>query len=91
MADILPGPACHSCGMLVMRKEEFGCEANYAMNLSYCRYCYWKGQFTEPDITKEQMLEKLAQAMKTSQNVSEEQARQMAWDRMRLLKRWKDK
>ena len=91
MSEILPGPVCHSCGMLIMKQEEFGSEANHVMNTSYCKYCYWKGQFTEPDITKEQMIEKLADAMKVGKNISDEQAKEMAWGRMRLLKRWKDK
>ncbi len=78
--------------MLIMGRDEFGSEANVAvMNTYYCRYCYWKGQFTEPDITKEEMLEKLSSAMMTSQNVSKEEAREMALGRMKLLKRWKDK
>ncbi|MBW7957471.1 MAG: zinc ribbon domain-containing protein [Deltaproteobacteria bacterium] len=92
MAEILPGPVCHSCGMLIMNKDEFGCEANLTvMNTFYCRYCYWKGQFTEPDITKEEMLEKLSSAMMTSKNISKEEASEMAWSRMKLLKRWKGK
>lgn len=78
--------------MLIMKLEEFGCEANpKVMSISYCRYCYWKGQFTEPDITKEEMLTKMANAMKLGKNITDEQAREMAWNRMKLLKRWKDK
>ncbi|HBG47228.1 MAG TPA: transcriptional regulator [Deltaproteobacteria bacterium] len=92
MAEILPGPVCHSCGMLIMKSDEFGCEANpTVMNTSYCRYCYWKGRFTEPDITMEEMIEKLATAMKTSKNITDEEARQMAFGRMQLLKRWKER
>lgn len=92
MSEILPGPVCHSCGMLIMKKEEFGCEANMTVtNTFYCRYCYWKGQFTEPDITREEMLANLTNAMKTGMNVTDEQAREMAWNRMKLLKRWQDK
>lgn len=77
--------------MLIMKPEEFGCEASLVTNTFYCRYCYWKGRFTEPDITKEEMIEKLAAAMKVSKKISDEEARQMAWGRMKLLKRWKDK
>lgn len=78
--------------MLIMKADEFGCEANVGvMNTSYCRYCYWKGKFTEPDITKEEMLAKLSEAMKVGKNITDEQARDMAWGRMKLLKRWKDK
>ncbi|CAG0956442.1 hypothetical protein GPROT1_00481 [Gammaproteobacteria bacterium] len=91
MSEILPGPVCHSCGMLIMKKDEFGCESNPGvMNTSYCRYCYWKGQFTEPGITRDEMLDNLARAMKLGKNVSDEEAKAMAWNRMKLLKRWKD-
>ncbi len=91
MAEILPGPVCHSCGMLIMKADEFGTDASLVTNTSYCKYCYWKGQFTEPDLTKEEMISKLAEAMKVGKNITDEQAKEMAWGRMRLLKRWKDK
>jgi len=91
MSEILPGPVCHSCGMAITRKEDFGCEANLTvMNVSYCRHCYWKGQFTE-NITKEEMLTNIANAMKLgNKKLTDEEARKMAGDMMKLLKRWKD-
>lgn len=89
--EILPGPTCHSCGMLIMKTEEFAIESNYVINTNYCRYCYWKGKFTEPDITREQMIEKLAQAMKINNNMSDKDAAEMAKNRLKLLKRWQEK
>lgn len=88
MADILPGPTCHSCGMPITRKEDFGCEKNMTvMNISYCRHCYWKGQFTE-EITREEMLTNIANAMKLGKKMTDEEARKTAGDLMKLLKRW---
>ena len=90
MADILPGPTCHSCGMPITKKDDFGCEANMTvMNISYCRHCYWKGQFTE-NVTREEMLTNIANAMKLGKKMTDEEARKMAGDMMKLLKRWKD-
>ncbi len=89
--EILPGPVCHSCGMAITKKDDFGCEANMTvMNVSYCRHCYWKGQFTE-NVTKEEMQKNIANAMKLGKSTTtDEEAMKMAGDMMKLLKRWKD-
>lgn len=58
------GPFCQSCGMPMEKDEHFGTNAEGAKNEEYCTYCYEKGNFTEPDITLDDMTKKVTQMMK---------------------------
>ncbi|MBI5643448.1 MAG: zinc ribbon domain-containing protein [Deltaproteobacteria bacterium] len=85
----LRGPSCHSCGILIMKAEEFGREKNGVIRTDYCRYCYDKGVFLDPDITFAEMVEKLAKTIMTSRrNMTEELAREKATEQITGLKRW---
>ncbi len=50
---------CQSCGRLIRRKHDCGTEKDGTENRSYCRKCYSNGLFTEPSMTRWQMIEKL--------------------------------
>lgn len=91
MSQKFDGPRCQSCGIFIMNHHEFGRSATNAIVTDYCRYCYQKGQFVEPDITLEQMIEKLIPAMKTNRNITDEQAKEMAGSLISGLKRWRQK
>lgn len=80
--------SCQSCGITIMGREEFGKEKNGALKVDYCRYCYDGGAFVEPDMTFELMVEKVASAMKTGKNVTDEAARESAARLLGGLKRW---
>lgn len=58
------GPFCQSCGMPMEKDEHFGTNAEGAKNEEYCTYCYQNGNFTEPDITLDDMTKKVTQMMK---------------------------
>ena len=47
---------CQSCGMPLKEKEDFGTNADLSQNREYCSYCYQKGEFQQPDITMEEMI-----------------------------------
>ncbi|WP_368041489.1 zinc ribbon domain-containing protein [Clostridium sp. 001] len=47
---------CQSCGM-PMSEELYGTERNNKKNQEYCIYCYENGDFKQPDLTMEQMIE----------------------------------
>lgn len=49
---------CQSCGMLLEHevKEKMGTEANGKRSIKYCRSCYYRGKFTDPEITYQEML-----------------------------------
>ena len=80
--------SCQSCGITIMNRDEFGREKNGVIRVDYCKYCYDKGAFAEPEITFEQMVEKVAAAMKTNKNVSDEAAMESAKKALDGLRRW---
>ncbi|AJY75181.1 zinc ribbon domain-containing protein [Paenibacillus beijingensis] len=51
---------CQSCGMPMSRDEKGGgTEADGSKSAMYCSHCYEGGRFTLPDITVEQMKERV--------------------------------
>ncbi len=74
-------PICQSCGMPMLKAEDFG-------SSDYCKYCYKDGQFTNPDITMEQMIERLL-PFAAQMGISEEDARKTGFASLPKLKRWK--
>ena len=56
---------CQSCGMPLSKDlERGGTEADGTKSLMYCSHCYQNGQFTSPDITVEQMIQRVKGIMK---------------------------
>lgn len=55
---------CQSCGMPLNKDHNNGTEADGSMSTKYCNLCYQNGQFTEPNITLEEMQIKCAKAFK---------------------------
>ena len=56
---------CQSCGMPLSRdKNGGGTEANGAKSLMYCSNCYKDGRFTMPDLTVDQMIDRVKGKMK---------------------------
>jgi len=89
--DILPGPTCQSCGRTMKSQALFGTEVNNMMNVDYCKYCYVKGEFLEPDISKQQMIEKVADIMVFKSKIPHSVALKRANSLIPLLKRWQGK
>lgn len=82
------GPFCQSCGMPMEKPEDFGTNADGSKNEEYCKFCYQLGQFTELDITMEQMIDKVAAIMTNIKGMTEDQAKEMANSFVPKLKRW---
>jgi hypothetical protein len=60
-----PFKNCQSCGMPLKRDEGGGgTEADGARSGTYCSHCYKSGEFTVPDITAQQMQERVKGKMK---------------------------
>ena len=56
---------CQSCGMPLARdKQGGGTEGDGSKSKMYCSHCYQHGAFTLPDITMEQMMERVKGKMK---------------------------
>ena len=65
------GPFCQSCGMPMQKDEDFGTNADGSKNEEYCKFCFVNGEFTEPDITMDQMIEKVVGIMVQMQKMTE--------------------
>lgn len=54
--------SCQSCGM-PLAKDELGggTEKNGVKSVKYCSHCYMNGEFTLPDLTVEEMKERVKQ------------------------------
>jgi hypothetical protein len=56
---------CQSCGMPMSKDPQGGgTEASGQKSGKYCSYCYAQGKFTDPDLTVDQMIEKVKAEMK---------------------------
>lgn len=84
--ELPKGPFCQSCGMPMEKDEHFGTNAEGGKNEEYCTYCYQKGQFTEPDITMDEMIKKISQVMKQKSTSAEDIERASKF--LSTLKRW---
>ncbi|MFH1230342.1 MAG: zinc ribbon domain-containing protein [Planctomycetota bacterium] len=82
------GPFCQSCAMPMEKAEQLGTNADDSKNNEYCCYCFQKGNFTEPNITMKQMIDKCV-GFSSQMGMSETQAREMFENVMPKLKRWK--
>ena len=83
------GPFCQSCSMPLKKDEDFGTNAGGSKSEEYCRYCYRDGEFTDPDITMEQMIERVASIMASLEKVPEARAKEIATTFIPQLKRWR--
>lgn len=68
--------------------SDFGTNSDKSKNEEYCTYCYQNGQFTNPNITMEQMIQGCI-GMMVKYGTPEEQAKQQIQSLMPTLKRWK--
>ncbi len=85
----LLAPSCQSCGAEIKNRFEFGTTATGVIDVNYCKFCFWKGEFTEPDITMEQMIEKVAASMAEKKRMPIERAKILASELIPTLKRWR--
>ena len=79
---------CQSCGMPMMKPEDFGTNEDNSQNKDYCTYCYQEGKFTWNGNLQE-MIDKLV-SMHDQMGIGEEDARKMANENLPKLKRWKN-
>lgn len=80
--------SCQSCGMPLVRPEDFGTCANGGRINDYCGNCYRNGAFTEPDITKSEMIARVASILVNSRRMPNDTARAFAIRVVPTLKRW---
>ena len=81
------GLFCQSCSMPMANPEDFGTNADGTENSEFCRFCFQKGAFTEPDTTVDRMIEKCAAMMKQMDIPDEQIDQTKAF--IPLLRRWR--
>ena len=81
---------CQSCGMPMEKSEDFGTNADRNRNEDYCCFCFKNGDFTSPDLTLEQMIDKLI-GFADKMGMTQTQAREIAQKVIPRLKRWQKK
>lgn len=79
---------CQSCGMPMKIDSDFGTNADDSKNEEYCTYCFQKGQFTNLNITMEQMITACT-GMMVKYGTPEDQAKKQVQELIPTLKRWK--
>lgn len=79
---------CQSCGMPMVKPEDFGTNADGSPSNEYCRYCFQNGEFT----AKMEMPEYIGMQIKIAvekMGMPEGEARAMAESTIPNLKRWR--
>ncbi len=79
---------CESCGMPIRNMSKFGSYEDGSVNTEFCRSCYWKGKFTDPEISMQQKIENnitIAEKM----GMPRAEAAKLVKATIPKLKRWK--
>lgn len=79
---------CQSCGM-PLSVQTFGTNASGTFNEEYCKFCFQKGGFTDPDLTLPQMIQNSVMNLRHDPNVSEEKVQELI-ALIPTLKRWRN-
>ncbi|MDR1992804.1 MAG: zinc ribbon domain-containing protein [Nitrososphaerota archaeon] len=81
---------CQSCGMTFDEQhKKFIAKEKDGNESIYCTYCYKDGEFTDPDATREGMIE-IAVPHFTRKLGDKEAARQYMTEVVNKLSRWKE-
>jgi hypothetical protein len=83
------GPFCQSCAMPMNSSDMFGTKSDGTKTDEFCTYCYQNGQYTDPDITAREMIDKCVSIMSRQNIMPEEQARDLMTKTLPNLNRWK--
>ncbi len=81
-------PVCESCGMPLMSETDCGTEADKTASMRYCTHCYQNGAFTDPDLTREEMIQKYAPLMAAELGIPLPKAEEMVTIFSSTLPRW---
>ena len=79
---------CQSCGMPMNTTADFGSESDGSHSFRYCHFCYQNGVFTDPDITLDQMADRVAPIMTQMFEMPLEKARIFSRNQLENLYRW---
>lgn len=80
-------PICQSCGMPMQAEEQFGTDSQMNKTEEYCCYCYESGEFKQPDLTMDEMIEVCVPFL-VEEGFDANTARDMLHSSLPHLKRW---
>jgi len=75
--------------MPLQKQSDFGTNVDGSPNYEYCTYCFQNGAFTDPTLSMEEMIEKVAGLMITMHIMPEDQAKALTTTFIPTLKRWR--
>ncbi len=78
---------CQSCGM-PLGEGFWGTKANHEIEPEFCKFCYVGGQFLEPNLSCEIMIERSVYYMATQLKMPISEAKKIALEVIPQLKRW---
>lgn len=89
MFNMPKGPFCQSCG-IPLDKAQFGTNEDGSQNDIYCEYCFQNGEFVAPDLTMDDMIDKVTEVMIEKLKIPGFQASMLSKMYIPQLKRWKN-
>ena len=89
MSEQPKGPFCQSCGMPLEKPDDFGTGADGFRINDYCHYCFDKGSFTEPNISRQAMIDRCVDMMARQGIMPQAHANVLMSDVIPKLKRWR--
>ena len=78
---------CQSCGM-PLGEGLYGTNADGSPNHDYCKYCYRNGEFTEPELSREDVIAKSIKYMMTEKHLDYNEASRQTSEYISSLRRW---
>jgi radical SAM superfamily enzyme len=67
----------------------FGTEKNGTETREYCKFCYQDGEYLQPELTVEMMIQMSIDNMTSDLKMDQEKAHELAIQYIPYLKRWK--
>ena len=80
---------CQCCSMPIPTEELHGTEANGSHADHYCKYCYEHGDFTIPNVTMDEFIERTADMEAKALGIGREEAVSLMATLLPHLERWK--
>jgi hypothetical protein len=82
-------PICQSCARPLIRKEDYGTNANGTENQRYCHSCCAGGAFTHPDLTLEEMIQQVVEQIAARTGMPRTRAEEITRSVLPYLERWR--
>lgn len=80
---------CQSCGM-PLDDGFYGTQKDGVATTEYCKFCYQDGEYLQPEMTVDVMIEMSINNMISEQEYTQEEATLLAHEYIPKLKRWKN-